>query len=307
MRYLFVLQIKVVRYVYIVGLILLLSSCGADRPACVGPLGAGLHECGLISGEFNRYYQLRVPNSYVGKPMPLVLDLHGFGSPVAFGVSGERLISGMDRISQDGGVVVAWPQGIKNAWNSVRSSKLQTGDIDDVSFLLALVEEIKLSVNIDSSRIYIMGISNGGAMAQVVACEASNIFAAVSTVAFQFPMDPQDCGLELAIPMISFHAPTDILVRFDGSSQGLPNGGLSASESYDAWSEINGCVDDSVEFFSKGKSSCERRSSCSGGVEVAFCTIDGTGQFLGGHLTYINNDGINLGEKIWDLFSRYQR
>ena len=299
------------RFVVVLMLGSILASCGAsdgdDRPPCVGPLGAGLHQCGLVSGDSNRYYQMRVPTVYAGDPMPLVLDLHGFGSPVVWGLSGERLVSGMDRIAKDNGVIVAWPQGVNNAWNSIPFSELKAGDIDDVGFLLALVEEIKQVVNVDSSRIYIMGISNGGAMAQVVACEASRTFAAVSTVAFQFPMDPEGCALEVPLPMISFHAPTDSLVRFDGSSQGLPSGGLSAPESYDAWSDLNGCIDDSVVYFEKGNSSCEMRSNCADDVEVAFCTIDGKGQLLGGHLTYFNNDKVNLSEEIWGLFSRYQR
>ena len=296
-------------FVWVLGFALV--SCGAsdgdDRPPCIGPLGIGVHQCGLVSGDYNRYYQMRVPTVYTGAAMPLVLDLHGYGSPVVLGLSGERLVSGMDRIAQDSGVIVAWPQGVNNGWNSIPSRELKEGDIDDVAFLLALVEEVKQIVNVDHTRIYIMGISNGGAMAQVVACEASRTFAAVSTVAFQFPMAPEDCDLEVPLPMISFHAPTDSLVRFDGSSQGLPNGGLSAPESYDAWSDINGCIDDSEVYFEKGNSSCEMRSNCMDEVEVAFCTIDGKGQLLGGHLTYFNNDKVNLSEKIWDVFSRYQR
>lgn len=302
---------RLVQGFIIIGLGLVLSACGSsdgdDRPACVGPLSSGIHQCGLVSGEFNRYYQMRVPRSYSGEPMPLILDLHGYGSPVVLGLSGERLVSGMDRIAQDNGVIVAWPQGVKNGWNSVPSSELEVGDINDVEFLLALVEEIKLAVNVDSSRVYIMGISNGGAMAQVVACEASSTFAAVSTVAFQIPMDPVDCNLDAAIPMISFHAPTDILVPFNGNHQGLPIAGLSAPESYDAWSELNGCSDESATYFEKGKSFCEKRTSCTDGVNVAFCSIDGEGQFLGGHLTYFNNDNVKLSEHIWELFSQYQR
>lgn len=289
----------------------LLSGCGAldgdERPPCIGPLAPGLHQCGLMMEAHNRYYQLRVPAAYQGEPMPLILDLHGFGSPVVLGLSGERLVSGMDRIAQDEGVVVVWPQGVENAWNSVASDELAPGDIDDVGFLLALVEEIQLMVNIDSTRVYVMGISNGGAMAQVLACEASSTFAAVSSVAFQLPMAPAACVLDMPIPMISFHAPTDILVRFDGQHSGLPHGGLSAPASYDAWSDLNGCVDDSVVYLEEGRSFCESRVACDGGVDVAFCTIDGEGQFLGGHLTYINNDNIALSRQIWEVFSRFQR
>lgn len=296
-------------YVFVLGLSL--ASCGAsdgdDRPQCLGPLDAGIHQCGLVSGDYNRYYQMRVPEVYTGDAMPLVLDLHGYGSPVVLGLSGERLVSGMDRIAKNNGVIVAWPQGIRNGWNSVPSTELKEGDIDDVTFLLALVEEIKKIVHIDTSRIYIMGISNGGAMAQIVACEASRTFAAVSTVAFQFPMAPGDCDLEVPLPMISFHAPTDSVIRFDGSSQGLPSAGLSAPESYDAWSDINDCMGDSDVYFEEGNSFCEKRSACMDDVEVAFCTIDGQGQLLGGHLTYFNNDNVNLSEHVWGLFSRYQR
>jgi len=304
-------KVRILKGPFVVALVAFLSACGSsdgdDRPACDGPLSSGIHQCGLISGAHNRYYQMRVPRSYNGEPMPLILDLHGYGSPVVLGLSGERLVSGMDRVAQENGVVVAWPQGIKNGWNSAPSNVLEVGDVNDVEFLLALVEEIKSIVNVDSSRVYIMGISNGGAMAQVVACEASATFAAVSTVAFQIPMEPVDCNVDVPIPMISFHAPTDILVPFNGSHQGLPNAGLSAPESYDAWSDLNGCVDESETYFSKGNSSCEMRSSCAGGVSVAFCSIDGEGQLLGGHLTYINNDNVRLSEHIWALFSQYQR
>lgn len=297
----------------LLGLItLLLSACGSadgdnTLPPCLGPLTSGLHECGLVSGEYNRYYQLRVPASYTGEAIPLVLDLHGYGSPVVYGLSGERLVSGIDNVAKNHGFAVAWPQGIKNAWNSKPSKDRLEGEIDDVSFLLELVTEIKASVNIDSARVYIMGISNGGAMSQVMACEAADVFAAVSSVAFQIPMDPMDCTPSAPMPMISFHALTDSLVPYDGTLEGLPNSGLSAPDSYEAWSDINGCTDESKEYFSQGNSVCEMRQRCDDGVSVAFCTIDGEGHFLGGHLTYFNNDNVNLSPMIWDLFSQYTR
>lgn len=290
----------------------LLSACktadGNNSLApCIGPLEPGIHECGLESGEHNRYYQLRIPKDYAGQPIPLVLDLHGFGSPVVLGLSGERLVSGIDKVAKAEGFAVAWPQGLKNEWNSKPSNDLGLDEIDDVAFLLTLVEELSANINIDTSRIYVMGISNGGAMAQVLACEAADIFAAASTVAFQLPMNPSACTPSQSIPVIAFHAPTDILVPFDGTHTGLPHSRLSAPESYAAWANINGCVDDTNTYFEKGNSTCESHSTCTDGTEVAFCSIDGAGHFLGGHLTYINNDQVRLSAMIWEFFSKFSR
>lgn len=291
---------------------ILLSACkSADGNntllPCIGPLAPGIHECGLESGEHNRYYQLRIPKAYSGQPIPLVLDLHGFGSPVVLGLSGERLVSGIDKVANAEGFAVAWPQGLKNEWNSKALKDTGADEINDVEFLLSLVDELTANINIDRSRIYVMGISNGGAMAQVMACEAADIFAAASTVAFQLPMPQSECTPSQPVPMMSFHAPTDILVPFDGNHTGLPHSGLSAPESYAAWSDINRCIDDTHTYFEQGNSSCESHANCANEAEVAFCSIDGAGQFLGGHLTYINNDHIRLSVMIWEFFSKFSR
>ena len=284
-----------------------LSADGGDQETpCVTP-GPGLHECGLVNQDVNRYYQLRVPSAYNPEtPTPLILDLHGFSSPVIFGLSGERLVSGIERVGEDNGVIVAWPQGIRNAWNSILSTDVKSGDINDADFLRALVLELKNNLNVDESRVYVMGISNGGAMAQILACESPDIFAATATVAFQLPTPANTCIPNRTAPIIAFHAPTDILVPYNGMHIGLGHSGLSAPESYDAWSDINQCTDESEIFFSKGNSSCEIRDECSSDAEVAFCQIDGAGTFLGGHLTYFNNGLVNWSDLVWDFFVRHE-
>jgi hypothetical protein len=40
------------------------------------------------------------------------------------------------------------------------------------------------------------------------------------------------------------------------------------------------------------------------GARVQFCSVDGAGQLLGGHVLYTNNDGLNLAQLSWDFFAR---
>lgn len=286
----------------LVTLVLLLGACGKSILNCEGAFEHGLYQCRMNFDEEKRYYQVRVPQSYTGEPIPLLIDLHGAGSPRLGNLSGERLVSGAEQKAEKEGFAVVWPDGVGLVWSTRRPKDYSSVSRDDVGFIMAMLEKLKTNINIDESRIYLMGISNGGAMSQVLACEHPEVFAAVASVAMQIPNNVVDCEFETKVPFISLHAPTDSLVPWEGFF-----GGTSAPESFDIWSSINQCTDEPVTYFTQRESSCVRRTECNQGTEVAFCNIDGKGYFLGGHLLYFNNGSINLMDLIWDHFYKFTR
>jgi polyhydroxybutyrate depolymerase len=59
--------------------------------------------------------------------------------------------------------------------------------IDDVGFISSLIDKLSIEYSINLTRVYATGISNGGYMAQRLACELSEKITAVATVAATFP------------------------------------------------------------------------------------------------------------------------
>ncbi len=80
------------------------------------------------------------------------------------------------------GIAVAYPDGIGGSWNAGGCcGQAEADDLDDVGFILALVDELVASYSIDPDRVYLTGFSNGGLLAYRLACE-SDRFAAIAPV-----------------------------------------------------------------------------------------------------------------------------
>ena len=283
-----------------------------------------------FDGE-TRLYDVHVPPGYDGaSPVPLVLDLHGFRSSKTF----QAAISGFKTLSDAEGFIVAYPQGLFGdpndpeapsdsgsgpCWNAGGCCAACTvADVDDVGFLRALVSAIAAEANIDLQRAYATGLSNGGAMAHRLACDAANVFAAVAPVAFPLPFDPlSSCQPLRPIPVLHFAGIDDVVVPFSGCSPETtpcnidPDLVLSAAtDSFTHWREVNGCISDPddplEEIFVQGTSMCETDTSCAGGVQVGLCSINGV-DFAPwrGHVIYINEDGLNLAQIAWDFLSQF--
>ena len=131
----------------------------------------------------NREYVLHVPDAYNGDdPVPLVFNLHG-GSGTA---TGQRYVSQMDQVADSAGFIVVYPQGSfvngYSYWNSMIATEGSKGTADDVGFISILIDEISSNYNIDLSKVYACGYSNGGDMAISLACYLSDKISAVAPV-----------------------------------------------------------------------------------------------------------------------------
>ena len=69
----------------------------------------------------------------------------------------------------------------------------QGGKGDDVQYVKSVVEAITAKYNVDTSRVYLMGIATGGFMANRLACEAPEMFAGVVSFAGSTWKDPSRC------------------------------------------------------------------------------------------------------------------
>lgn len=252
----------------------------------------------LVHDGAVRIYDLRVPAGYDGKtPIPLVLDLHGLSS----NQSQQRALSGFLALADAEGFAVAWPNGLNFSWNAgwCCGTSQQLG-VHDVAFLRTLVEALARELAIDRTRVYVTGLSNGGAMTQRLACEAADVFAAAAPMAFPISLYPiTSCQPSRPISVLTTQAPTDELVPYDGGNL-FP----SAAASFAQWRANDVCGDAPLEQeIVVGESHCDYDTSCAEGTEVGLCTVASTGLF-GGHIVYLNEDFV-LSEVAWDFFSRH--
>jgi polyhydroxybutyrate depolymerase len=252
----------------------------------------------LPFGGTTRSYLLHVATGYDGHaPVPLVVDLHGLGSNAIQQAS----ISGMARVADANGFVVAYPDGVNGAWNA--GICCGNAGIDDVGFIRAVVAKVEAELSIDPARVYATGLSNGGALSQRLACDAADFFAAAAPMAFPVPFEPlTGCRPTRAMPVLTFMGLTDVLVHYDGGA--FP----SAAETFTYWHDVDGCAaGDPDERVVVGQSRCETYTKCTNGVQAGLCSITAAsfgGSPVDGHVLYINPD-FKLAEVAWAFFSQF--
>lgn len=155
----------------------------------------------LVVDNAIREYYVHVPPGYDSiTAFPVVFMLHGSGG------NGEKFysISGWKEVGDVQNILTVFPSspqypcvyddGVKkrNAekWNSYDLELCDgASPIDDVKFLLHVIDELKQKYNVDEKRIYMAGFSNGGEMSSRTSIELSDKLAAVVACAGALPVD----------------------------------------------------------------------------------------------------------------------
>jgi polyhydroxybutyrate depolymerase len=261
------------------------SGSGGSSGGGSGGSGGGGNDCSgktLAPGDSNRTirvgaasrsYILHVPSSYGGMtPAPLVLDFHALGGTG----SSQRSSSGFGALSDRDGFVIAWPNGIDNAWN-IGPCCTRSRDVDDLGFAKAIVAEVTSAGCIDSKRIYATGFSMGGGFSHFLACNAADVFAAVAPHAFDLLNESEEpCGPSRPISVLSFRGTADFVVPYAGGESRPPNGCcppihfLGAEGTLARWAQLNGCTGTPTV-----TGNTRLHMQCAAGVQVGLQTIQG--------------------------------
>jgi len=239
------------------------------------------HRETLISDRRRRVTMIHQPPwSTESGLRPVVIVLHGHGD------SAQRIrrISGMDAVADREGFFVAYPNGTgwgglpPLSWNAGRCCgyAMERG-VDDVAFRRSLIQQLIQHYPIDSHRVYVAGISNGGMMAYRLGCELSESIAAIATVAGA--LTTASCSPTHPISALIIHGTADHYVRYDGGASLLSRDARvdpPVSRAVSLWVEHNGCRA-SPQRSAHGPIVQETYAGGRDGTEVILYTIDGGG------------------------------
>jgi polyhydroxybutyrate depolymerase len=287
-----------------------------------------------------RDYRLHVPPAAAqGKPLPLVLNLHGATQNAQL----EEIQSNMDPNADQNGYLVVYPDGTRISkvltpdpvakqaqygWNAGACCGLPiTRHINDVGFLLKVIADIASRTPVNLRRVYMTGISNGGMMAYTMAAEASSHFAAISSVSGQVQLS--SIHPTRAVPTMEFHSINDPIAKWVGVPNRNPKLRYSVMEGIDQWVKADGCSstphDGKPIVGAPGSISAGETATlvaythCRSGSEVALWRFTGSGHVWPGSTlntgppsTWIL-DGVgrgtvlvNANEVMWQFFSRFE-
>lgn len=189
-----------------------------------------------------------VPSNYdPAVPMPLVVLLHSYG------ITGVQIDDylGFRAFAQANGFITAHPEGTVDAsgqpfWNASNACCDFDGtDVDDSAFVRAVVDDAMATANVDPARVYVMGHSNGGFMAQRMACDHADVLAAVISLAGASTLQADACQPSGPVALLEVHGTSDETIAYNGGSVGGP-AYPSAPQTAALWAERNACDDTAV-------------------------------------------------------------
>ncbi len=315
-RYIYIIVFKVAALTYL--LCITLISCEKSPVSALGIQ----ERIALSFGGYDRNYIIYVPAQLEARPA-VIIQLHGGGGTAAGAIDVSK--GRFNELAERDGFIVVYPNAIDKVWNDGRRSEFSTAyleGVDDVGFIVQILEDLRERYDIDVDRTYATGMSNGGFMTTRLLCDRADRFRGGAIVTATISEDYlPDCMPSQPVGVIVFNGTADEIVPYDGGvirvfnmERGLI---ISTRDFASFWRDRNQCsldteivqltdaIDDNTTV------SVEIYNGCSVGGAVEVYTIYGGGHTWPGGKQYLPEAIIGKTSReivacdvIWDFFKK---
>ncbi len=256
-------------------------------------------------GGREREYGLYLPTGSDNQKLPLVIFLHG-----AAGIIWPKMINyHFTKLAEREKFIFLQPQALPGS----SENKMTGWDAhnllpwNDVDFINSIIDTLNKKGQVDLSRIYVSGMSNGGFMTFTVAEELQDKIAAIAPIAGLMDNTVfSNYNMRKPLPLCYIHGTADATVEIegDGSSVGwsriltlfIENNNTSSSPLVVELPDINKNDNSTVTKF--------EYHSYSGKSDILFYRINNGVHSIPG-IEYPANMDINAFEEIWKFFKDY--
>ena len=265
----------------------------------------------IVSSGQKREYLLHVPRSYDrATPTPLVISMHGAMNWPAL----QMKLSQWNQAADVNGFIVVYPSGTgtgPKAW--FMEGAQMPSRMPDVRFISALIDTLEATYNIDPTRIYANGLSNGGGMAFVLSCTLSDRIAAIGAISAAQSLPSNWCPDSTPVPMIAFHGTADRIVPYNGGKVWIAPLPFPSVRTWAAdWARRNRCGPNPVESVVATDVTRLEYVSCADDATVVLYTVNGGGHaWPGGKpmpkwVVGRTTNSINATGEMWAFFRQHR-
>lgn len=262
----------------------------------------------MTHDELEREYIEYIPASYDGSvAVPVLFNLHGYTS----NASEQMFYGDFKPQSNEYGFILIHPYGLLDGEGVTHWNAGWGTGIDDVGFINAMIDQLAIDYNIDLTRVYSTGMSNGGFMSYHLACELSDKIAAIASVTGTMNVGQlTTCIPSHQMPVMEIHGTNDATVPYDGNGtfmESIPN-------VIDHWVAFNNCNSE-ADFTTLPNVSTIDGSTAehyvysdgdNGATVELYKIINGAHTWPSGGLIFPGtNLDFSASEKIWEFFNKY--
>lgn len=256
----------------------------------------------IVAGE-KRVYIVHVPPGYDrAHAVPLVISLHGAGGWPAQ----QMRMTQWNRLADRDGFIVVYPAAAKSAGPRVWL-------VGDVPYIAQLIDRLERDYNIDRTRVYANGFSNGGGMTFILSCTIADRLAAVGLAGAAQTVPWRWCRDSRAIPAMIIHGTADPFVPYaGGQSPIVPDNHPFPSTPFwiSKWAARNHCAPQPA--VSRVARDVVRTTYSPCAADVVFYTVEGGGhQWFGGQPLpdwFVGHDPrtIDTTAEMWAFFKQHR-